>query len=256
MKASEIMVQPVTVRPEVPVKEVLEVMFNNHLRELLITYRDQIYGITSYSWLLERGIRENVPISQFMFEPSRIYPETNHRDVIRKMASTGLETLPVVDEDGLLVGAVTSESLLSKLRLTGTVSQAMQSEPIYVNIDDTITKARQLLTSNEINKLPVVDDQKMVVGILTTRDIIRRVFAGKIMHFEPLKESDVYERATVRNVMTPDPVTTTPKEDINAAIGKLLSGQFRSLPVAIDGKLVGILCMKDILEFAANHAIL
>lgn len=78
-----------------------------------------------------------------------------------------------------------------------------------------------------------------LVGILTERDVLRTAAEGGDTAVE-----------TVRNWMTPDPVTAGPADDSEAAEQQMLSGGFRHLPVVEDGATVGIVSLRDL--FAAR----
>ncbi len=128
-----------------------------------------------------------------------VAPETSLPDAHRLMKINHIRRLPVVDKKGRILGIVTlgdireaspSDAttlsvwelhyLLSKL----TVGKIMTPNPITVKPDSTIREAAQLMLEHKIGGLPVVDDDKKVVGIITESDIFRLLV-------EELKECDV-----------------------------------------------------------------
>jgi CBS domain-containing protein len=75
-----------------------------------------------------------------------------------------------------------------------------------------------------------------IVGILTERDVLRAAAGRGDLSAEPL-----------RNWMTEDPVTAPPDQDSEDAAETMLAGGFRHLPVVEDGKLIGIVSLRDLL---------
>lgn len=89
----------------------------------------------------------------------------------------------------------------------------------------------------------VVCREQKLVGILTERDLMRRVYA----HGLPLT-------TPVSSCMTPDPVTVSEKEPIRSAIDCMQRGGYRHLPVVDERQnLVGILSIKRIVHYLVEH---
>lgn len=110
------------------------------------------------------------------------------------------------------------------------VKELMTPNPRVVNPDDTVAQAATLMKQEDCGSLPVVANGKLV-GIVTDRDItIRAVAAGKDPKSTP-----------VSAVMSADPVTIAPEASDDDAEKLMAKSQVRRLPVADNGKLVGIL---------------
>lgn len=73
-------------------------------------------------------------------------------------------------KDGVLVGVVTKNDLIE--RVTSTVEKCMTPDPISVDSDSMLVKAISIMDSKEINRIPVVNGNRLV-GIITRADIIR-----------------------------------------------------------------------------------
>lgn len=116
---------------------------------------------------------------------------------------------------------------------------------------DTVAHAREIMTRERINQLPVVARGKLV-GIVTDRDlreVMPTVFeAAAHQAAGKAKWSDPTELA-VEDVMTPEPVTLTPGDHVADAAARLRAERVGSAPVLDEGgKLVGILTRSDLLE--------
>lgn len=81
-----------------------------------------------------------------------------------------------------------------------------------------------------------------IVGIFTERDLLRKVLAAGRSLQTPLVD-----------VMTPNPVSVHPKDSIGAAMRRMFEGGYRHLPVVQDGKPTGILSVKRIVHYLAEH---
>lgn len=115
------------------------------------------------------------------------------------------------------------------------VYEVMTSKPKTVSQDTKIIECAKKMKEHEIGSL-LIKDGKMVVGIITEDDMVRKVIANNMDLNTPVKE-----------VMVKDLVTIEPKEDIYKAIKKMAENGVKQLPVTEDGKLMGMLTWKDVL---------
>jgi len=116
------------------------------------------------------------------------------------------------------------------------VRDVMTVNPVTVKPDDTVWDAVVKMDQLGIGALPVVDEEGRLVGIFTERDLLRRVVAKKR---DP-------EKTLIREVMTPDPVYATPEDSLEEAKRLMAKVKARHLPIVEEGKLVGIISIKDI----------
>ena len=130
--------------------------------------------------------------------------------------------------------------LLKRKRHIGLrVEDLMTAPPITINRDEPIEKAAQLMYENRIGSVLVVDEDGKLVGIVTERDMIYAIVGGKVG-----KKLPVWE------IMTENPITTTPDELLVDAIEKMKDAKIRHLPVVDEkGKPVGMLSMRDVLDY-------
>lgn len=128
-----------------------------------------------------------------------VRPVTPMREVARLLSSHGISGLPVVDDAGVIVGVVSEADLLVKeqgrdalphrplARLIGdspetrtlvakleatTAGGAMTSPPITITPGRTIADAAAMMTARHINRLPVIEEGRLV-GIVTRADLVR-----------------------------------------------------------------------------------
>ncbi len=101
--------------------------------------------------------------------------------------------------------------------------------------DETVRTACIAMTSANIGALPVVDNSGTLVGILSERDVIQR----SIIVYRPSATT------LVKQVMTPNPQWLGPEARLDEAYQTMIKGKFRHLPVCEDGKLLGIVSIRD-----------
>ncbi len=117
-----------------------------------------------------------------------------------------------------------------------TVAEAMTQKPITVTPATTVEQCAQLMQRQKVGSV-VVEDKGDFVGILTERDIVRKVVAAGV----PLTKR-------VKEVMTEEMLTIEPDQDIFAAISLMRDADIRHLPVVSHGQLHGLVTIKDLLK--------
>ncbi len=123
------------------------------------------------------------------------------------------------------------------------VATLMTQDPVVVRPDETLAQAKKRLEAGDFHHLPVVNDQGELVGIVSQHDL----FAAWV------SSPQAAETAPVSSYMTPEPITIHPGSQVVEAIQLMLKHKIGCLPVLADGKLVGIITDRDILEWVAEY---
>jgi CBS-domain-containing membrane protein len=139
------------------------------------------------------------------------------------------------------------------MTLRASVSRVMTADVATVREADALSDARALMFERRIHHVPVVDDGGVLVGILSTNDLLR---AGPHDHFaRPRDVEDALATRTVGEIMTADVVSVRPTDTIERAASLLELGTFHALPVATEeGKVLGIVTTGDLLRYLARQA--
>jgi CBS domain-containing protein len=158
--------------------------------------------------VLEANKLMNKTVEQIMTpSPITVNPETPLKDAISILVENKLSGLPVVDKENKLVGVISESDLMWQetgvepppyimildsviylqnlgryekdihKALGQTVGEVMTDKPITIKADQPVKKAAQLLHDRKISRLPVLDINNNVVGIITQGDIIRAMAA-------------------------------------------------------------------------------
>ncbi|MFP3764592.1 IMP dehydrogenase [Prevotella intermedia] len=109
-----------------------------------------------------------------IYDPVTIRRGKTVREALAMMAEYHIGGIPVVDEDNHLVGIVTNRDLRFERRFDKTIDEVMTSENLVTTHQQTdLTAAAQILQENKIEKLPVVDKNNHLVGLITYKDITK-----------------------------------------------------------------------------------
>jgi len=95
-------------------------------------------------------------------------------DALALMKENRIGGIPVIDESRKLLGIVTNRDLRFEKNQSRPIAEVMTSENIITTVENTdLITAESILQANKIEKLPVVDDQNKLIGLITFRDIIK-----------------------------------------------------------------------------------
>jgi IMP dehydrogenase len=112
--------------------------------------------------------------SGMILDPITVKGQNTVNDVLNIMAENKIGGIPVVDDYGILIGIVTNRDLRFEKNLKMTVAEIMTTENLITTKDGTdLGKAEKILQQHKIEKLPVVDDNRRLIGLITYRDIIK-----------------------------------------------------------------------------------
>jgi len=126
------------------------------------------------------------------------------------------------------------------------VQDYMSTNLITVEAKDSVLKVLQLFKEKKIRRVPVVQGKELK-GLVTDRDI-KILTASKGMPVDSYELNYFFSSLTVKDVMTPDPITVRPEDDLELAIKILLQHRISGLPVVQEKDLVGIISETDLLR--------
>jgi CBS domain-containing protein len=125
------------------------------------------------------------------------------------------------------------------------VVDLMTRVPITVSPSETVGQAEEILTDNRFRQLPVVQDGELV-GIITDRDV-RSFLSGSPLTNLEARETAL--NAKVREIMTTEPLTLSPDDDLQEAVELFVEEKIGGIPVVDETEgLVGIITYVDLLR--------
>lgn len=127
------------------------------------------------------------------------------------------------------------------------VRERMSANPVTITADVPITEALRIMRQNQVRRLPVLDENGELIGIVSEKDLL---YASP----SPATSLSIYEmhymlsRLQVTELMTADPITITPDTLLEEAALIMADSKIGGLPVVKDGNLVGIITETDIFK--------
>ena len=110
------------------------------------------------------------------------------------------------------------------------VVDVMTKDPLTVTPTESISQADDLMNTNKIRQLPVVQG-KNLVGIVTDRDI-RSFLSGSLLDSPEARERALASK--VREIMTTAPMTVSPDDDLPEAVELMIDEKIGGIPVVDD----------------------
>jgi IMP dehydrogenase len=112
---------------------------------------------------------ENVMI----FDPITIHPEASVAEAINLMSEYKIGGIPVIDGNGILMGIVTNRDLRFESNRAKRISEVMTTDLITTNHHTNLESAARILQKHKIEKLPMVDENGKLIGLITYKDITK-----------------------------------------------------------------------------------
>lgn len=123
------------------------------------------------------------------------------------------------------------------------VTRYMTTEVISFTPDTPIEQAMNTLLHHNISGAPVLDEHRMLVGILSEKDCLRVILESAYYNEPP-------ESGKVADYMSHDVTTISADMDVLDVANYFLNSNFRRFPVVDNGRLVGLVSRRDILRAA------
>jgi acetoin utilization protein AcuB len=130
------------------------------------------------------------------------------------------------------------------------VVDIMTRDPLSVGPAETVGQADELMAENKIRQLPVVNGRELV-GIITDRDI-RSFLSASLLYTPEAREKALM--TPVADVMTTEPITLSPDDDLSEAVELLIDEKIGGIPVVDETEgLIGIVTYVDVLRCFLNR---
>jgi len=115
----------------------------------------------------------------------------------------------------------------------------LTKDPVCCLPGDTVEQAARLMKKEDVGPIPVIESRqsKKLLGIVTDRDMAVKVVA----------EGRDNKKTKVEEIMTRNPVTCHPNDDLQVALDAMAQHQIRRVPVVDDqGRITGIIAQADV----------
>jgi len=229
-------------------------------------------GVAAYGGRRLEQLRFDLQVRDVMTTPvTSVRADATLREAVELVLGRDFRALPVVDGTGLLVGMVTSGDLVARgglgarLELLAVLSEearrrildqldperrvadVMSTEVVSVRGTDSVAAATHLMATNRIKRLPVVDEEGRLIGILSRADVLRAV--GETFP-RVIEEGTGHPGArTVGEVMHRDGPVARADADLATLLDVVASTRLnRAVVVDGAGRVVGVVSDADVIR--------
>lgn len=189
-------------------------------------------------------------------------PTTNIMGTVKTMLKYGFRRVPIADAGtNRLVGIITSLDIVDflggglrhnivKNRYKGNLAAAinedvreiMKKDVVSLGANDNISNAIKTMIEKNIGGIPIVDDDNVVVGIVSERDFVRTV-------------ADITTSKSVNKYMSNKVVTASPDISVGEATRTMIEKGFRRIPIVKEDVLLGIVTASDVMRYLGSGEI-
>lgn len=278
---NQIIKKTITVPKKTTLLDARSILLRYRISRIVVSENEKPVGILTEKDLVKSiynlGSRpiESVNISEIMTtrlitssEDSTLY------DCARLLLDNKISSVIILKKDGTLAGIITKSDLASVFLTQATlpllVSKIMTKKVITVKPADSLLYVENVLINNRLSRVVVERDRKPV-GIITHRDFIpakiplwlkqsgdsREIEKYRMSERPPefnLNQLSYLSTFIAADIMTPNPVTISPTDDVSNASLLMIRNGISGLPVVRNLRLVGIITKTDIVRVIAAEA--
>jgi CBS domain-containing protein len=202
---------------------------------------------------------------------------TPFKEVARLLADHRISGLPVVDEDEHVIGVISETDLMTRQALSPgsadlgrhfralltmtarrqavkakarTAGQLMTEPPVTVHADDSIVEAARTMAERQVERLPVIDDEDRLVGIVTRRDLLR-VF---LRPDAEIREEVIGEVLVGALCLAPRSVAVSVTEGVVTLDGRMDRRSEAEIAVSMTRQIDGVVDVVDKLAYGFDDA--
>ncbi|PHR28522.1 MAG: hypothetical protein COA36_06505 [Desulfotalea sp.] len=123
----------------------------------------------------------------------------------------------------------------------------MRSEVVTVTVDETITSACSLMKQHRIRRIPVIDKDNRLLGIISNEDL-KKALPSEVDASQDNTARALAHQIKVETFMTRTPISVSPADTLEKVAGIMRKHKIGGIPVVTEGFLVGIITESDIFD--------
>ncbi len=132
-----------------------------------------IHRFTSIQDQVKEVLKVKRSESVIIEQPYTIGPHNTIKEAHVIMSEKGISGLLVEDSNKKLCGIITRRDIVFEKNLNMNVSNLMTKDVISAKVGTTIEQAKEILHKNKMEKLPILDEEKKIIGLITGKDILK-----------------------------------------------------------------------------------
>jgi CBS domain-containing protein len=224
-------------------------------KSVIVMEDDEYVGIITERQLLQSHVDDDTKAGKMTRTAPQVDRTENVRDVARMLVEGGVKLAPVFEANELW-GVVTEdailEAVLENLDVL-TVEQIATREVVTLHEDDSVGRSINRLRENGISRIPVVNDNGRLTGMLTTHDIAEFVVQrrDRTTRGDRAGDSDRVLDLPVTDLMSSPVETVTQDDSVRDAVETMLENDYAGLAVTPDDNddlIAGIVTKTDVLR--------
>ncbi len=251
------------------IQEILEIIYPM-VREGLITVED--VQIVKYTHRFLNPLPADRLVSEVMTrDVVKLTPDMSIHQAWHQMLENMVKAMPVVDQEGKVVGILTNEDLLDRAGIQQRLSVAIRMDPSEITkelltlessplkVADVMTKpvitvlevetlgaATARMVKSGLKRLPVINNDGKLVGVLSRLDILQQVAHSP--YAVPTEHMPTGAVKTVKDVMSSEIPMANQDDDLSTIIEKFSkTNSHRLIVVDTTGKAVGLISDSDVI---------
>ena len=143
-------------------------------------YRREVVIDVSRVVSIPKEIVKNLISRDLIYVP----PNITIKEAAKVLSDKGIRGVPVIDEEGNVLGLITSADILKAIVNNDTdapITKYMRKEVIKINYKDDILSAIKLMLEKNIGRLLVINDEGKPIGLITRTDILRKISSLELL---------------------------------------------------------------------------
>lgn len=147
---------------------------NSHLKEISLKFKHSICSYDKEQTIKSR--QKSIYAKDLMSTPVFYHHETDiFHDIYKSFEKYHYKHFPILDINNNLVGIVSDRDLLKCTQKDSIVKNFMSKEVLTVKSNARIQEIAKVMLSESLSSLPVINDEHLIIGIITKSDILRYI---------------------------------------------------------------------------------
>ncbi|NJE48783.1 CBS domain-containing protein [Thermococcus sp. 9N3] len=242
---------------DAPLSEAIGI-FEKEDPDLILVFDGNLYkGVLTQDLIIRSHLKWDPTKAKVrdVYKPAPVIkPDEDLSKAAKLMMEVDLRSLPVGESKAEIIGVINDIAVLDRVAETEfgkkTVEEFMTKDVITLKPDDTVAKALATMRDHAISRIPIVDEEGRLEGLVTLHDLIVRFIKPRFRAKagELAGEKIPPFSMPLRDVMIRGVITILPDAKVREAVATMKDNDIDGLVVVNENnKVVGILTVKDLL---------